>query len=168
MGFSSVFQMCLTPAESKEGVIYFGLKFPSEVEVYTSPIWVIPLPDKKMTQLMTQYILPGEIKKKYTNFELRYEGKNFKINHDKIDTKIRFELGVHNETSKSQLTQHRFWPELPPFSSYKYIGNHSDFLLGIERFAVLKPVNILLLNQLYLEKEICFIGATPNFNENNH
>jgi hypothetical protein len=125
--------------ESKDSLV-----FSVETDEFNTLVYALPI--RQNNKFWSDvYYLPGEIDGKYKDFKLTFEEGVFVIKDVTINT-IRFGIG-----------------KLP----LKYIGKHQQIVNPYERFIQLYPIDILIMDNAYLQHKAFFVGLTPMFGEKN-
>lgn len=139
----------------------YGLVFSTESETINSPIFAIPVSDLK--SINENFLFPGEINGKYVEFNMIFINGRFKIQDERIGYDINFTLHpfVDNLYTRNNFFNDSFYRGY----QLNYIGNEQIFEQN-ERFQIIVPTDLILLDELYKEKGFCIVGFTPVFNGN--
>jgi hypothetical protein len=142
-----VFQMILEPSGSR-----FGLKFSQESDDFSTPVFVIPL-YQNAWHYADEYYMPGEISGRPINFKLANdEFGRLVLKDERLNFHIFFDGRFAGD---SDLRDYHF----------NYIGEFKEFLGPYQTFQIIVPLDLLVMDQLFLEQRACFVGLTPTFGE---
>lgn len=134
----------------------YSLSFSNERDDYVQPCFVIPL-RKSHPELANEYYMPGEIDGREVNFSVSRKEDFFVLSGHELLYDVRFKL---------LLPWDRFLPAEMTFLSdisYPYKGTYSDFIYPYERFTIIVPLDLLIMDELYKQQKACFVGLTPVF-----
>ena len=160
-----VYQMNLVP----DGAGELGLIFSVNTEDILPPV-SIPLNYHDKPVLGDRYYLPGELYGEYIEFELNFvndqDTKNAfrlppigRIQHSDLAYPIRFQIFNSPLRSVSDFYRSRYLE----FEVFEYIGSPYFAIPSFTQFALLEPMDLLLMDELYIKSKTCFVGLTPMF-----
>lgn len=155
-----VFQFILEPANGQ-----FGLIFSEESDVFQSPVFGIPT--RSIDYIHGTFFFPGEINNEYTEFQLKRKRDSFLIEDERIDFELQFQIIPLLNDELYYQTRNLKLP-LPYSPYFKYIGKYDSLFNENEIFQILVPMDLMIMDQLFLKKGFCLVGYTPSFNEYEH
>lgn len=149
-----IFQMQL----ALNDLIHLGWVFSDETSWFQSPSFTLPWrPDEDFNSF--KYVLPGEFKGEYRDFELKFNGSIFLLEFQ--NRIIRF--AIHDPLGPLDFRG------LPFLRSYPYVGKHKEVLeaynlnYALYSFLPLMPLDLLLMDELYLNSRLVLVGVTAKF-----
>ena len=131
-----VFQMVLVPSTSG-----WELKFSEESNEFSQPLFVIP---KKKILVGDEFVFPGEFRGKYINYVMRYD-KKLTIDDVRLNQVVNFRL-----TS----------------NVFSYCGKRFDIVKSYRKFIIIAPIDLSVMDKLFIDQGVCFVGLTPQFGKN--
>lgn len=151
-----IFQMILVPGLND----IWELNFSEETEDYVQPVFVIP---QKAIDHWGEYDfdLPGELEGKYVNYTLRQKNSLLSIEDKRLNHTVNFSI----YTSNFNLPGYSYFP--PWFYEYSYLnytGKRLDVIKPYsEKFILIEPIDLLVMDELFQKQSACFVGYTPTF-----
>ena len=153
-----VYQFILEPQDNGR----FGLIFSEESEDFHSPVFAISVDTIEF--LHDSYIFPGEIDNEYSEFKLISKAESFILKDERFGYDLQFFtfpylLDEYFYRIRNMKTP---FPYYYPF--YNYIGKYKNLFRIDERFQIIVPSNLMMMDRLFFEKGLCLVGYTPTFN----
>lgn len=178
-----VYQMIVAPNADGE----LGLMFASELinnsdndntdgNIASTSLMVFALPINHRSDLFDlEYSFPGMVNGEYNEFPLSFnreismlEVKGFRLNN-KIPISLRFKLlYLPSQLDELELIDDELYrvPRYYYTDPLKYFGNN-NIITREQLFLPFIPIDIILMDILYLEQKICLVGRTPVFGVDN-
>jgi hypothetical protein len=149
-----IFQMII----DFDGNNSFGLKFSTETDSFVPPVFTIP---RQPNLYGNTFYMPGEIHGEYVNFLAKFNEQQYALVIDdiRLGNPVKFQIPYPDYYTMKM----PYFPtdNLHPFFSLKYTGNDTKTVKHYQDFIILSPLDLLVMDSLYVEKKACFVGLTP-------
>ena len=158
-----IYQMSI--GQNKEGVN--GFVFSSELEEHDSLsiIFTIPITSPfdhpsgiEEYFYFNTFYFPFSLRDKYLELEAKVNFPDMVFEVPNTDFQVTFEIGQNDFYN---------WPlyrfRRNRYGKHRYVGNKNNLIKSNEGFITLLPVDLIEMDELYLQHRGTFVGLTPNF-----